>query len=270
MRRSSWLVGAVGVLVLTLAAVAFTTLRGSREKMERQNAVARENHLVFAQTPADIQQLVAEQQLVALSGSPNYTTKGVSFAFARPEVLAFVERLGAEYRGVCAGQPLVITSLVRPISLQPRNASPLSVHPAGMAVDLHVPDVPVCRSWLAKRLLDLAGANVLDVTEERRPRHLHVAVFPRAYLAWSKQQPPVPNEPANVPTAPEPPVVVRTQAPAPAAPDDFREEILVVVASTAGLVLLGVLIGLPLRLVSRRRVPDTREKLSEDLHVRAA
>jgi hypothetical protein len=270
MRRSNWSVGVIGLFLTAMVLVAFTTLRGSKEKMERQNAVAHEDHLVFAQTPEDIERLVTERELVALPGSANYTTKGVSFAFARPEILTFVERLGAEYRAACAGQPLVITSLVRPVSLQPRNASPLSVHPAGMAVDLHMPDPPACRTWLTKRLLDMAAANVLDVTEERHPRHLHVAVFPHAYLAWLKQQPPVPDVPATAPALPEPRVEVRREAPAPTFPGEYEEEILVVLATTVGMVLTGTIIGVPLRWASRRRTAAQPAAVPPDRRARAA
>ena len=172
-----------------LGLLAFTYLRGTHEKMIRQNTVAREDRLVFAATPQQLAELVTARQLVPLPGSADYTTRGVSYAFARPEILTFVETLAQEYRGVCGGQALVITSLVRPLSLQPRNASPLSVHPAGMAVDFHIPDPPACRAWLVQRLLALASANVLDVTEEMHPHHLHVAVFPHAYTAWLARQP---------------------------------------------------------------------------------
>src|SRR5512140_2242533 len=171
MKCSSWMAAAGTTALLAMGATgatAFTTLRGSHEKMVRQNAIAHEDHFEFAQTPQDISNLVAQRQLVALPGSSDYSTKGVSFAFARPQVLDFVERLGHDYTAAC-GQPLVITSLVRPIALQPRNASPLSVHPAGMAVDLHVPDQPACRAWLVKQLLTYASYNVLDVTEEKHP-----------------------------------------------------------------------------------------------------
>jgi hypothetical protein len=171
-------------VALVVGLVAFTYLRGTHEKMVRQNAVAREDRLVFATTPQQIADLVSARQLVPLPGSVDYTTKGVSYAFARPEILTFVEALAHDYRGACGGEALVITSLVRPLSRQPRNASPLSVHPAGMAVDFHIPAAPACRGWLVQRLLTLASANVLDVTEEMHPHHLHVAVFPHAYMAW--------------------------------------------------------------------------------------
>ncbi len=181
--------GTAGLVVVLVALGAFTYLKGSREKMMRQNTVAHEDRLVFAATPQQLADLVMSHELVPLPGSADYTTKGVSYAFARPAVLTFVEDLAHEYRGACNGQQLVITSLARPLSLQPRNASPLSVHPAGMAVDLHVPNDAACRSWLVQRLLTLANLNVLDVTEEMHPHHLHVAVFPHAYLIWLARQP---------------------------------------------------------------------------------
>jgi len=95
-------------------------------------------------------------------------------------VKLFLERLGAEYRAV-TGERLVVTSLTRPLSRQPRNASRLSVHPTGMAVDLRVPKSKSNRRWLERRLLALEDNVVLDVTLERHPAHYHVAVFPREY-----------------------------------------------------------------------------------------
>ncbi len=74
-----------------------------------------------------------------------------------------------------------MTSLTRPSSRQPGNAHRLSIHPAGMAVDLRVPGDPADRQWLENALLSLEAAGVLDATRERRPPHYHVAVFPEAY-----------------------------------------------------------------------------------------
>ena len=66
---------------------------------------------------------------------------------------------------------------------QPRNASPRSVHPTGMALDLRVPG-PKCRGWLERVLLQLEGSGVLEVSLERRPPHYHVALFPQQYAAY--------------------------------------------------------------------------------------
>ena len=79
------------------------------------------------------------------------------------------------------GERLVITSLTRPLSRQPENASALSVHPAGMAVDLRIPASKWNRAWLEQTLLSLEDKAVLDVTREHHPPHYHVAVFPVQY-----------------------------------------------------------------------------------------
>src|SRR5690606_31356593 len=67
---------------------------------------------------------------------------------------------------------------------QPRNASPLSVHPAGMAVDLRVSARPSCVRWLEGELLLLEAEGRLDATREYRPPHFHVAVFPEAFAEF--------------------------------------------------------------------------------------
>jgi len=106
----------------------------------------------------------------------------VSFPFTRPAVRLFIERLAAQYRRACK-QRLVVTSLTRPRSHQPRNASIRSVHPTGMALDLRRPG-GTCRRWLESTLLSLERRAVLEATVERRPPHYHVVVFPEAYLSY--------------------------------------------------------------------------------------
>ena len=53
-----------------------------------------------------------------------------------------------------------------------------------MALDLRRPNNPTCRSWLARVLIQLEGSGVLEVSEERRPPHYHVAVFPTQYAHY--------------------------------------------------------------------------------------
>ena len=121
------------------------------------------------------------KRLVKLEGNRHYSINGgVAFPYARPAVRTFIQNLAAEFY-VATGERLVVTSLTRPISRQPRNASELSVHPAGMAVDLRVPRKTSSRKWLERRLLQLEDQVVLDATKERKPAHYHVAVFPREY-----------------------------------------------------------------------------------------
>jgi hypothetical protein len=172
-------------LVLT-AGVSDTeaqTLRGSPSKMQRQNAVARQHDYNFLRTTAEVRRFVDLGLLVPVKGNANYTLASVSFPYARPAVLTFVERLGAQYRSAC-GERLVITSLTRPVQNQPRNASPLSVHPAGMAVDLRVPSNRRCRDWLESTLLSLDRQGVVSAIRENSPPHYHVAVFPTPYLQY--------------------------------------------------------------------------------------
>ena len=161
-------------------------LRGSVSSVVRQHQVARRNDFTFLRTSKQVKEFVKEQRLEKITSSKNVDLANVSFPYARPAVRLFVERLGAQYRAV-TGQRLVITSLTRPISRQPRNASELSVHPAGMAVDLLIPRNAANRRWLEKTLLSLESSDVLDATRERKPAHYHIAVFPRAYSRYIAQ-----------------------------------------------------------------------------------
>lgn len=208
-------------LALVLASIVLAApahaggLSGSRASMVRQHAVAVGNDYDFVKTPAQVHAQVDEGALVSVEGDGDFVLSGVSYPYARPEVKRFVEWLAARYRAA-TGSRLVVTSLTRPTSLQPRNASPLSVHPAGMAVDLRVPAAGESRAWLERTLLELERAQVLDVTREYRPPHLHVAVFPEAFAAYAERHlaPPVAVAPAPRPSAPAP-VAAATPAPAP-------------------------------------------------------
>lgn len=181
-----------------LAAVPFKayagTLRGSPASMEEQHEIAVDEDLTFAKKQSQVETLVDSGVLVPVKSNADFSLSDVSFPYARPEILLFIERLSAQYH-TDMGTRLVVTSLVRPTELQPRNAHKLSVHPAGMAVDFRVPAMAAQRAWLEKALLGLENMNVLDVTREKHPPHYHVAVFPAEYLAYAKkkiaQEPPV-------------------------------------------------------------------------------
>lgn len=155
------------------------SLSGSRASMERQNRIARAEQYSFLRTPSQVRNYVDYGALVPVGGNDDYSVIA-SYPFARPVVRAFVERLASRYHAAC-GEQLVVTSLTRPAARQPRNASPLSVHPAGMAVDLRVSRDGTCRSWLEAELLDLEEMGLLDATRERNPPHFHVAVFPAPF-----------------------------------------------------------------------------------------
>jgi hypothetical protein len=164
------------------------SLRGSPAAMVQQHAVAEEHDLSFYQTVADIQAAVDRGELVELAGNADYEVADfVTLRYARPEVRLFVERTAALYRQAC-GEPLVVTSLVRPVAEQPPNAHALSVHPAGMAVDLRVSAQEPCRQWLESKMLELEEQRLINGIREFRPPHYHVAVFPEPYMAYAEAQ----------------------------------------------------------------------------------
>ena len=184
-------------------------LDGSHRSMVHQHRVAARLDYTFVRTGAQLEHLVAINALVPVAPNADLTLDGVSYAYARPEVEEFVERLAKAYEAV-TGAPLVVTSLTRPTSSQPRNASPLSVHPAGMAVDLRVPADDSARAWLEHVLLRLENAGVLDVTREHHPPHLHVALFPEAFRAYT-----APWDSVTVRRIPSPPAAPAPDSTAP-------------------------------------------------------
>jgi hypothetical protein len=155
-------------------------LAGSPSSMVHQHQVAVSEEYSFLRTPKDVQKLASAGALVRVEDNEDLTLSKVSYPFTRPEVKAFVERFAAEYHDA-TGTKLVVTSLTRPESTQPKNAHKLSVHPAGMAVDLRVPADAGSRAYLEKSLLAMERAGVLDVTREHTPAHYHIAVFADAY-----------------------------------------------------------------------------------------
>ena len=164
------------------AAEVGVTLSGSRSSMLRQNRIAKQEAYSFLRTADQVRSYVESGYLVPLPGNSDYDVLA-GYPFARPVVRAFVERLSRGYSEAC-GEKLVVTSLTRPAGRQPRNASPLSVHPAGMAVDLRVSRDAACRTWLSAELLDLEAMGLLDATLERNPPHYHVAVFPSEFADY--------------------------------------------------------------------------------------
>lgn len=175
---------ALGLAVLLcVQPAAAQTLRGSKTTMVRQNRVAQDHDYTFLRNDAHVRKFVALDLLVPIRGNSNYELASVSYPYARPALKLFIERLAQQYRSAC-GEKLVVTSLTRPLDEQPRNASDLSVHPTGMAVDLRRSNRSRCRSWLERTLMSLESTGVLDAIRERRPPHYHVALFPAQYAAY--------------------------------------------------------------------------------------
>lgn len=171
-------------LALPAATVGAFELNGSPASMVRQHAVAVSEDYAFLRTPADVRDQVAAGDLVRVADGADYVLADVSFPDTRAEVFSFIQHFSARFH-TATGNRLVITSLTRPLDLQPRNAHPLSVHPAGMAVDLRVPADAADRAWLERALLDMERDGLLDVTRERKPAHYHIAVFATPFLAYA-------------------------------------------------------------------------------------
>jgi hypothetical protein len=169
--------------VVTASDAHAQSLRGSPASLDVQNRMARAHDFTYLDTAQRVRYFVEQGWLVRVRPNRDFVLHAVSFPYARPEVALFVERLASQYRAAC-GEQLVVTSLTRPTSRQPRNASDRSVHPTGMAIDLRYSGDRRCRGWLEEVLLSLERGGVLDVTLERYPRHYHVALFPTQYVAY--------------------------------------------------------------------------------------
>ncbi len=179
------MLGGAGVLAAVLAASGVAeaqSLRGSGASLNRQERQAEIHDYTYLRDANHVQRFVDAGLLVPVVETRDYWLKGVSFPVARPALKLFIERLAGQYRAAC-GERLVVTSLTRPLSRQPRNASRRSVHPTGMAMDLRRPYPGPFRAWLEDTLLYLEGRKVLEVTRESSPAHYHVALFPQPYIA---------------------------------------------------------------------------------------
>lgn len=185
-------------------------LKGSRTAMRKQNTVAQREDYSFLQSAGDVRRFVERGLLVPVSGNSAVKLANVSFPYTRPAVKTFIERLGPQYKSAC-GEKLVVTSLTRPLSRQPWNASELSVHPAGMALDLRTSNRTSCRRWLENTLLTLEKQGVLEATRERRPAHYHIAVFPDQYLSYISKTV-TGSKAAAKATAPQPKIKIASAA----------------------------------------------------------
>lgn len=169
---------ALAVLALTAATtvVSAQSLRGSPSSVDLMYTAAHRRDLQFLRTPEDIYAAARAGSLELISITEDLDIERVNYPFVLPNTLRFADSLAARYRAAC-GERLVVTSGARPLAEQPRNASPKSVHPTGMAVDFRRPQTPACLTWLRKSLVTLEDAGVIEATEERHPPHFHVAVL---------------------------------------------------------------------------------------------
>jgi hypothetical protein len=193
-RRSRTLGTAVGTIAaLSLASLiaigsasgsaVAQSLRGSRHAVNKPYHYATLHDLPFSRTSRDVKRSLHEGYLVRLGASPDYVTHDVSFPYVTRTTLTFVRRLAAQYHRGC-GEKLVITSAVRPESMQPSNSSEYSVHPAGIAVDFRKPRNAACLKWLRRNLLIIEKRGDIEATEEHHPAHFHVVVIPESYKEY--------------------------------------------------------------------------------------
>ena len=187
--RTSARATALLAVLLTVPAMplAGQSLKGSRTSLDLQNRVALQHDYTFLRTTDQVRRFVDQGYLVRVPPGTGYELKRMSHPYARPEVALFISRLGNQYYSAC-GEKLVVTSLTRPTTRQPRNASSRSVHPTGMAMDLRRTNNRGCRSWMESVLLSLESAGVLEATYERNPPHYHVALFPSHYAAYVERR----------------------------------------------------------------------------------
>jgi hypothetical protein len=152
-------------------------LRGSKAAVDHAYSRAKRDGLAFARSRREIERGAREGEYVRLSRSSGaYRLRGVTVPYVRPATRAFVASFGASYRRSC-GEPLTVTSAMRPTSMHLANSVQKTVHPTGMAVDLRAPRRTRCRTWMRSALVGLERQGVINATEERHPAHFHVVVY---------------------------------------------------------------------------------------------
>jgi LysM repeat protein len=158
------------------------------------------NDLEFFKTPKSVYESVRDGELVMISITMDMTLDGVSYPFVLPRTRDVLNVFAKKYHDAC-GERLVVTSAARPRNEQPRNASPESVHPTGMAVDFRKPS-GTCLTYMRGELLALERLGIIEATEEKHPVHFHVAVLqrgsfaPAATVATAAPAPTTPAQPA--------------------------------------------------------------------------
>lgn len=170
------------VLCLSLARpVAAQSLRGSQASVRKMYTRAVLNDLEFLRTSKGVYESVRDGELVLISITMDMTLDRVSYPFVLPRTRDVLNVFAKKYHDAC-GERLVVTSAARPRTEQPRNASPQSVHPTGMAIDFRKP-AGNCLTYMRGELLALEKLGILEATEERHPVHFHVAVLQRGKFA---------------------------------------------------------------------------------------
>ncbi len=171
-----------------------TALKGSREILLRQNAMADRDGLGRVQDDEDLQRMRAKGTLVAIplgAGMRSDVRLPGNRRYCRPWTARFLAALGqAHYARF--GRALQVNSAVRTVEFQQKlmrrngNAAPAggetaSPHLTGQAVDLAKRGLSLTEvAWLRGYLLPLIEAGKIDVEEEFQQSCFHISVY-RSY-----------------------------------------------------------------------------------------
>lgn len=166
---------ALGALIVAPLPAAAQSLRGSAASVDLMYDRAQQEDLSFYRTVSSLREAVDQGELVRLTPTEDLALGALRHPYVLPATRDWVMAFAERYHEGC-GDRLVVTSGTRALSEQPRNGSPRSVHPTGMAVDLRKPRGR-CLRWLRTALLAEERNGVVEATEERRPPHFHVAVL---------------------------------------------------------------------------------------------
>jgi len=166
----------IALIGLASTAAGAQTLKGSKQSVDLMYNAAETRDLQFFRTPDDVYAAAKAGSLKMISMTEDLEIDEAGWPFVLPTTLRFADSIATRYHEAC-GERIVVTSGARPLDKQPRNASPKSVHPTGMAVDFRKPKNPACLTWLRASLVGLEDRGVIEATEEKHPAHFHVAVL---------------------------------------------------------------------------------------------
>jgi hypothetical protein len=176
------------------------SLRGSQASVQKMYSRAVLNDLEFLRTSKSIYESVRDGELVLIPITMDMTLDRVTYPFVLPRTRDVLNVFAKKYHQAC-GERLVVTSAARPRTEQPRNASPQSVHPTGMAIDFRKPS-GACLTYMRGELVALEKLGIVEATEERHPVHFHVAVLQRGKFAPAAPALATATEPVPIPSTP--------------------------------------------------------------------
>jgi len=169
------------------AKVEAQSLKSTRDSVAWEYLYAERHGLTFIPDTETVFLFIEGGVLVSLYDNPHLKIDDdVAFPYVLPTTKRFVDWFESKYRSEC-GTELTVTSGTRPYKEQPPNASRISAHPTGMVVDLRVPRDKECLAWFEETLRTLKSQNVIDVIQEEKPPHYHMAVYPDWHVEYLAQ-----------------------------------------------------------------------------------